>query len=211
MKRVLFILLFIIMFFNVNVVNADDICSDEELAREKEIANNISYNYEFIGNKDVMVSYQTYNVSFTGITDDVYITDDSNSFYAQSDSDVIQIQSGKRNIGIISKNCSIGRLRTMQIDLPKFNEYSEEKVCSKEEYKKLDYCNPWYQGDIDDDVFEKTISNRKLEIDNSNKSFFTKVYDYFSSHLYYTVGGIIVIIIVLVIIVVRNNRKNILE
>lgn len=211
MKKVLFMLFVIVMFFNINIVKADDICSDEELARIKAIANNISYNYKFVGTDDNIAGIQTYSVSFSGITNDVYITDTSYQYKANSDSDIIYIDSGKRNFMVLSDNCFGKILRTIQLDLPKFNEYSTRIECIEDNSPKIDYCNPWYQGDITDNQFYKTIKEYNINIENSNKTTKDKIMEFIEKKYYIVLSTIIVLFIFIVAKILINHNKNILE
>lgn len=211
MKKVLFILLFIVMFFNINVVDADDICSDEELAREKEIANNISYNYEFIGDKDNTVGYQTYNVSFDGVTSDVYISDPTYKYKFYNNGEILKIDSGKWNFIVFSKNCAERILRTIQINLPKFNEYSESVECLNKKISKIKYCDPWYSGDITSEEFDKVISDYNLAIQNSNKSVSDKIMDILKKYYYIFIPSLLLILVILWVVIWIRHNKNILE
>ncbi len=210
MKRVLFILLFIIMFFNVNVVNADDICSDEELAREKEIANNISYNYKFVGTDDNIAGIQTYSINFSGITDGIYITDTSYEYRANNDSDLLYIDSGKRNFMVLSDNCFGKILRTIQLDLPKFNEYSLEEECNGLK-DKIKYCDPWYQGDIVSQDFYDAVYDYNKQIEDNEKTVKDKFIDLFKEYYYVIVPVIILIFIIILFVVWKKHNKNVLE
>lgn len=210
MKKVLFMLFVSVMFFNINIVKADDICSDEELARIKAIANNISYNYKFVGTDDNIAGIQTYSVNFSGITNDVYITDTSYQYKANSDSDIIYIDSGKRNFMVLSDNCFGKILRTIQLDLPKFNEYSVEEECKGLE-NKVKYCEPWYQGDIGSQDFYDAIYAYNEQVENNKKTTKDKFLDIFREYYYIIIPAIFLLFIIILFIIWRKHNKNILE
>lgn len=209
MKKVLFILLFIVMFFNINVVDADDICSDEELAREKEIANNISYNYKFVGTDDNIVGIQTYSINFSGITDGMYIVDTSYKYRANNDSDIIYIDSGKRNFMVLSDKCFGKIIRTIQLDLPKFNEYSLEEECNNLN-NKIKYCNPWYQGDIGSRDFYDAIRSYNEQV-NDNKTIKDKVMDMLVDYYYIVIPIFVLVLIIFIFIIWKKHNNNVLE
>lgn len=199
------------MFFNVNVVNADDICSDEELAREKEIANNISYNYKFVGTDDNIAGIQTYSINFSGITDGIYVTDTSYEYRANNDSDILYIDSGKRNFMVLSDNCFGKILRTIQLDLPKFNEYSRRIECLEDDSPEIEYCDPWYSGNITSSQFDKAVKEYKNNLENSNKSTKDKIVEFVEERYYIVLLSVLVVAVFVIIVVFVNHNRNTLE
>ena len=65
----------------MGVVKAEK-CDDEDMARLKGLAGGVNYNSNYIGDRDDYSDSQLYEVSFVGITDEVYIGDNQRSFFA---------------------------------------------------------------------------------------------------------------------------------
>lgn len=208
MKKVLFLTLCVItMVFNIDVVNALA-CDDEDMARLRGLAEGVSYNAKFIGDTAEGMSYQDYSINFIGLTDEIYVSDSHYTFKVLNDNEKITLQSGSTDLQIYAKNCFHRRLTTITIDLPKFNEYSVHEECESEQYKSLEVCDPWYEGNINYDDFKKIINDNTVE---EKTSFYGRVTNFFLSNKY-MVGDVgILIIIVLIVIFVIRNRKNKLD
>lgn len=210
MKKVLFTILCLLILFDIKSVNASE-CDSEDIDRLKGIASNITYTSDYIGDKDMTVSSQTYNVSFVGITDEVYISDLYHSFSVNSDNDVIQLQSGTNRLEVYSRKCDNKRLKTITIDLLKYNIYSRYEECNDIPDSELYVCDPWYQGKITDSVFYKEIDSYNLKIEEESKTSIDRLIELFYSYYYIIVPVIIFLILLIIIFLVKNIKKNKLD
>lgn len=215
LRKVLFATLCLLLFIiNVDIVNASS-CDSADIERLKVLASNVTYNSDYIGDTDEDVSIQTYNVSFVGLNDELYVANVYGGMRVDSDSQVIQLQSGTTTLEVYSRNCNNKRLKTITIELPKYNVYSIYSECDNIPDEELDVCNPWYQGNITYESFEKDIDNynleKKIELEEKNKTFFDKLYDFFISYYYIVIPVILILIIIFILLVIRRHRKNILD
>ncbi|MEE3344215.1 MAG: hypothetical protein VZS44_09015 [Bacilli bacterium] len=203
MRRIfLFCFLFL---FGMSYVNAAS-CDNDDIARLKGVAFNVSYNSEYIGNKSGSNDYQLYNVSFVGLTDEIYVSDSNYSFFVYNNNEVIKMQSGNNSLEIYSKNCGDVRLKTLTINLPKFNNYSLSSDCSDIDIKEFELCDPWYQGNITDEVFRSRL-NEYLDSKEVNNNVEKKEFN-----ISYLVIVISVVVIVGIIgVIIFRYKKNKLD
>ena len=211
LRKVLFaILCFWLFIVNVNVVNASS-CDSADIERLRVLASNVTYNSDYIGDTDEDVSIQTYNVSFVGLNDELYVANVYGGMRVDSDSQVIQLQSGTTTLEVYSKNCNNKRLKTITIELPKYNNYSLQDECDNISGDALYFCDPWYQGKITDDSFEEAINNYNLELEESNKTTLDKVYEVFKSYYYIIIPVILILIILIIVLFIRKHKKSSLD
>ena len=207
MKKIIFMV--VVLFFSINYVSAVS-CDNDDIARLKVLAQNVNYSSDFIGDKDGVNDFQLYNVSFSGLNDEMYISDVKRSFFVYNDNDVIKMRSGINNLEIYSKNCGNRVLRTLTINLPIFNVYSLSEECDSIDINEFELCDPWYQGKIDSDYFSDNLnkylkSKEKKKEENKNKS------NWFIDNIYLLfVLGIIVIIVLIIVIkdIIKKNKLD---
>ncbi|MBR3161214.1 MAG: hypothetical protein IKF19_00605 [Bacilli bacterium] len=213
MKKVFYLTLFVLfMLIDIDMVSAVS-CDSEDMARLKGLAAGVSYNSEFIGDRSDVGDYQLYNVSFVGLTDEIYVSDSHYTFKVDNDQTVINVSSGITNYEIYSKNCSDWRLKTITIDLPKFNVYSVSDECEGLQNSDFEMCNPWYSGNIDGDYFYKAISeykdkNNLYDDDGDDEDSLVEYIKY--NRNIFIIGGLVLVVIIILIIFIRK-KKNTLE
>lgn len=211
LRKVLFATLCLLLFIvNIDVVNASS-CDSADIERLKVLASNVTYNSDYIGDTDMTVSTQTYNVNFIGITDELYVSNVYGGMRVDSDSQVIQLQSGTTTLEVYSRNCDDKRLKTITIELPKYNEYSLLEECDNISDDDLYVCDPWYQGKITDDSFEEVINNYNLELEESNKTTLDKVYEIFKDYYYIIIPVILILIVLIIVLFIRKHKKSSLD
>lgn len=202
--KVFLLLLLMVCLFNIDYVYALD-CDNEDIDRLMVLANNISYDYEYVGNIDFDNDYQKYKVVFSNIDKDVYVEYRNDIAYVGNDT--IYVDSGKRNFRVYSSACET-KLLTISVELPKFNERSLDEKCVFLA-GDLDVCDMWYEGDISDSDFEDIINsyNSKNEEENESVSFVDNVINLIKRY-YYIVIVVILLLILLVILAIRKHFKN---
>ena len=211
MRKVLFATLCLLLFIiNIDIVNASS-CDSADIERLRVLASNVTYNSDYIGDTDMTVSSQTYNVSFVGLTNELYIANIYGGMRVDSDSQVIQLQSGTTTLEVYSRNCDNKRLKTITIELPKYNEYSLLEECDDILDDDLYVCDPWYQGEITDTSFEEVINDYNLELEESNKTTLDKFYELFKNYYYLIIPVILILIILVIVLFIRKHRKSILD
>ena len=210
MKKMFYITFFFVLLFNMGVVKAEK-CDDEDMARLKGLAGGVNYNSNFIGDRDDSDDLQLYEVSFVGITDELYIGDSERSFKVTRDGEIINLSSGVTYLEIYSKYCRDLRLKSIKIDLPKFNSYSTLEECEGLQDSDFEECNPWYQGVVSNSFYDDVADYRKQSGKSEDEEEKFNVKDYFFEHKYIFIGVGVVILFIVIISIVVSNRKNRLD
>lgn len=118
-------------------------------------------------NKEVSVTQKGFDIKILNITDDLYITitnqntgDSKDYYYSNSNSGTISL--GVINAQEITtysikisayRNCSGQELRTINLVIPKYNEYSELAFCN--ENPDFQYCQKYVTSEDYDITFEQ--------------------------------------------------------
>ncbi len=200
MKVYKFMLFLLVLFiFNISYVKAEE-CDNNYINNLKELANNISYDYEYIGNDD---NYQLYNLSFDGVDKELYIRYLGINFYDDYNFD--HIESGVKYFDVYSSECFEEKISTITVELPVFNEYSLTGEC-KEIGDNLDICNKWYQGDISSELYNMELEKYYDSIDNTNE-----IIDVFYDNYIFIIGFGTLLIILIIILILYKKKKNTLE
>ena len=194
MKKVIFLFLVgIILFFDASVYA---ICDTADINRLKEIANNVEITYEHnvygsLDGDEGMLS-SVYDFTVSGLTDELYIIDDSGNKYDYSmlADGVINFRtsSGKRDIYIYSENCLNVQLLTKNFNLPTFNFNSLRDECKKQEFKNLDVCVEFLrdeQEEINIETFEEEIVRVEKEQQSAISKIINFIRLFISVHLKY--------------------------
>lgn len=211
MKKVLYLTFcIIIVFLCSNTVSADE-CSSDEIARLKGVAAGVSYDAEFIGDSDDASDVQNYRLTFTGITDEIYVSDSHYSFFVKDSNRRVILTSGVKYFEIYSRNCNNVRLKTITVDLPRFNEYSLSDYCDDDTYKVLDVCDPWYTGKLTDEEFNRVIEEYNKKHDKDEISFGDMIQNFVYDNLFVFIGMSVVLIIIIIIVIVFHYKNNKLD
>lgn len=217
MKRIIFLFFIVlILFFNSNVYA---ICDTTHINRLKGIASNVQFTYEHnvygsLDDEDAILS-SVYNIIVTGLTEEIYVMDDSGNNYYYSDLNqdgtlYITTSSGKRNFYIFSKTCARTLLYTKTLDLPTFNFNSLSDECQKEEFKELDICVEFLDDEkeiISGEEFEQVIE----EVKNERRSMLEKIVNFIKGNVLYVGIGLFIIVLISVLLLVRYRKRSVLE
>ena len=216
LKKVLLLLL-ICFFANISFVCAD--CSDEELSKLKEIANNVNIVYEYQGEAAGAFGYEdgTFDVIITNIVDDIYIRDEFynyvfNTSNADSDGKIVlkSYVSGNHVFKIYAQNCD-KLLRVIELNIPRYNPYSEDPLCEGISGDDLDVCNKWYKYDLEYDDFKKAVEEYKKDSNKNGiadeENIFNNIFDFFSKNILYILISVVIIGSIVVIVIVKRKRS----
>lgn len=218
MRKIVMFVFIIFSFFIFSVQVNAAICDKADIVRLKELANIVDVNYEYIkmdsdeeSENDYAV-VDSYYIFVTNLTEELYIKTD---FTEYRYSDVVDgtlmftSNSGQLQLFIYTDRCPQRLLRTVTLNLPKFNTYSYRRECQDLKDLNLDFCDEWYQGYLDDKTFEQFlepyINNEEIEL-----SIFDKVINFFKNNYLFIVFGI-VIILCMVMLMLRHRKRSVLE
>lgn len=218
MKRVLYILILLLMTFTINV-NAVEIekCTDSELKRLNELANNVEfkYNYEFdFVDEDIKEIYLHYDFEILNYdsdlkiyykihgsenTEEIFIPDktlEGDGIYETSKV-TFYIYAYTTNL------CTNKLLKKVTIELPKYNEYAYFNKDKCQENLDFKYCDEF--ADVSnlemeeiDKLLEEYIETGNID-PNDNQNNFLK---------WYIVGGVLLVGIGIFLVIYIRNKKH---
>lgn len=203
MKYKLSLILFIVMFMlNINYVKADS-CDKEDIARLKEIANMIDTSYEWFYNEEY--NYSSYDIKIFNITEEIYLVDDDGNKYSSSDVNsngyvYSSSTGGDAKYYVYSSNCN-KKLKTITIELPVYNFYSQYDECDGISGEELDVCDEWYEGDLSYNSFIEKVNKYREQKDNDSHVFFA------SYGIYFIIGGVIFVLLIVLLFIIRRKRS----
>ena len=228
-KKCLILIISLVSYFAFTTNVDASLCDKEHLSQLKELANQVEVSYEYIDYSDNVVNddgeiydnidiydnseefvVNSYLVSVNLISDELYIVDEYNNkyYYEQSENGMLKltVNSGVVEFTIHSWRCADYKLKTVKLDLPKFNVYSYRSECKELEEYEIDVCNPWYQGTITDSSFSKTIDEYLNPI-VEDVIIWDKILNCLKNYYLYIIGGIFVVILLVIAIIVHRKRS----
>lgn len=191
-----------------------DICDNADIQRLKELANIVDVSYEYIENSSTGNSEDDswidnmYYVFVSNLNEELYIKKGTREYYYSDVKDgVLQFiqNSGTIQLVIYSNACSGKVLRTINLELPKFNTYSYRQECNDLAELNLDFCDEWYQGYLDDRIFDSLIEPY-INGDISEVTFFDRIIQLLRQYYIFIILGLLVI--VGIILFWKNYRKR---
>ena len=210
MKRIFILIIIASLLVFPNRIKAE--CSDSEMIRLSNIANNINVSYTYDEIK------KTFNLKFVNLTSEVILRDNSNSknYNINGELTISNYLSGRYKFNIYnnSKMCESEILITKYIELPYLNRYYMNKKCKGiEDYS---YCNKWINTQLsferwneNVDLYLHNLKETKKEIKENKDSIFDKIrktiVDIYSNYYYIVLP---VMIGVLIIIIIVKRRKD---
>lgn len=186
--------------------NAYASCLREDIDRVKELAKNITVDYEFSGDKSLGDIMQTYSLSFdfAGLDDEVYLTEVNHRVgdYFNSQ-DIYLVEFGKYTFDVYYNGCEGTKIRTIDFELKKFNTYSAREECEGLQ-NAVDICGEWYQGSITDEYFDSYMKK------NHSKKFKFDI-NFIVEYKWYVIAGFGIIAILGIIVMIRGIKRNRLD
>ena len=214
-----YLLLLIIMFFIFTKSSfADSKCSYTEQAELLNKAANVKTSYEIATEKvsfidgDATVDY--FKIQIYNVTEEFKISikndyDNSTKSFSYSDSKDGVITYKWNNADKVTNctmevyasgktNCSGEKFKTLYLQIPRFNEYYDRKVC--ETLTDFYLCQKYITSNLvtEERFFEQLDSYQKGKINNNgeeidNRNIFDKAFDFIKDNKWYFLGGIVLI------------------
>lgn len=217
MKRLKIILMIVLFFITTNVFAIDN-CTNDEMKRLRELANNVKINYEYTVDDEIIEEetvYVHYNIKVINLSDDlkIYYNGEDNNLrlYSKEEIENMEFSSGtthKFYLYSYTNNLCIDELiKTISVKFPVVNSYyyfNKEKCLNNQDFK---YCKEFsneenYSFEEIDKMFDDYLNKG-----NSNNG--NQINKYLTKYIYYIIGIIILIlVIVIVIIKVKKNKKE---
>ena len=192
---------------NIEITSELDITSEEEYTGNRDYSLNDNGDPLPRGNMKIIIS---------GMSEEFRIIDETyNRTFTYSDfTDGILIVknelNGQRKFKVYSTECN-QEVRTINLKIPRYNEYSTDPLCEGISGDDLPICGMWYEREVDYPTFQKMVEdykNRVAEQEKENQeSIIDKVISFFSNYYLYLIIGIAVIAVVTVIVIIRRKRS----
>lgn len=220
MKKIVYLFMILLIFFNVINVLALDECTTSELKRLKELANNVVFKYEYqIRDENLMDSDEYtfkqvyYDVTGFNLSNEliVRLKEDEDVRFTYEEPTIGNFINGETlqiEILAYTKNLCSGRvILTKNIKLPSINVYSLNEEC--QEYPNFKYCQENGELNISELEFQEALSEYKKELENKKDD--DKLVDYKDSRdytMYVYIGSLILIVGVMLFVIIRYNQKK---
>lgn len=218
--RVKILLLFVIGFFMFTSDVSAAICDKEHVNQLKELAKQVEISYEYLDYSDEMHNsgdgeyiINSYLITINLISDELYVIHENREYYYNQDNGGIvsfSVNSGRVDLSVNSYTCAGYQLRSETINLPKFNTYSYRGECKELEEYDLDVCDPWYQGTITDDRFNKIVQEYLTPDEVAEENVFDKILSFFKDNYLFIIGGV-VIVGILIVGIIFYRKRSVLE
>jgi hypothetical protein len=202
MRKYSFILLtFIIFLLHPKTITAE-VCDYVELARLKNIAENIEIKLSYFNMADDV----NFSVSILNLRPGVYIRDlYKNAVYSyDSESPITMIdnyETGKSyqfQIYTDLTDCKNKELKTINIETPYYNIFYNDTVCNGLDNYYL--CDRWYKHGLSYEIFVETVNTYKESLipeekidEDIDNVYYQYIINFFSNTYYYFFGGIIIV------------------
>lgn len=213
--KYLFVAIFSFLFINPDVYA---ICGKQDMLRIKEIANNVTFTVQYDKDEEGKDT-GLYNIVIDGLTEELYLIDESNPereyWYDSTNGGKLlfeDLNDGKYEYTILYKNCDPGEVRTVAMNVLKYNHYANDPLCDGIEETELDVCSRAYQGTLTDEIFKekveqykKSLSLNSVSKENSDNSS-NGIIDNLKRYYIYIIIGLVLITTVTIIMVVNKKR-----
>ena len=195
---------FAILFMLSFNVYAED-CDSNDINHLKQLSKFVVYQYDYLGPVDLNANYQTYNIYFDNLNDDFFVTleEGNEKIVFEKNNQIGRVQSGKKQFNVYSKKCYVS-VRTLIVDLPKYNYYSNSDFCLQ--HKDLKVCEEWYQG-LTDSEFQQIVDS----YNNSSTNDGNEIIEFIKSYYYIILPLGLILIVLLVLLIKRKIENNRLE
>ena len=177
------VLLLIFLLSGVPRIVFGDICDQDSIENLKSKVQDVQVNYIYVRDIDEIssssfvkqsnsISDDVYLVTISGMVDGlVAIDQDYNQFRTSGGSEIeFYVHAGEIHLEIYVDECNVKPLRTISLNLLKFNKYSQHEYCQEFKDYQLDFCDEWYQGDLNMDIFLDKLRPYLSDADGENDS-----------------------------------------
>lgn len=222
MKKILYVIIFIMCFtFKINDIYADEL--EKILEPYKKEAEKVTARYQLDenytdenGNKKNGI----FIIEISNLTEDLKVKIDDGDFirYDKTDNGTLilnGIESGIKKIYIYSVKVPT-YLRTITVNIPKYNYYSEREECNGISKEELDVCDKWYKYELNETTFLKKINEYKKaqeeNKDNNNQSkiqiIFNNIVNFLKSYFIYIIIFIVIVCSITIYITIRKKKYS---
>ncbi len=222
MKKILYAIIFIMCFtFKINDIYADEL--EKILEPYKKEAEKVTARYQLDENytdENDNKKNGIFIIEISNLTEDLKVKIDDGDFirYDKTDNGTLilnGIESGIKKIYIYSVKVPT-YLRTITVNIPKYNYYSEREECNGISKEELDVCDKWYKYELNETTFLKKINEYKKtqeeNKDNNNQSkiqiIFNNIVNFLKSYFIYIIIFIVIVCGITIYITIRKKKYS---
>ncbi len=226
MRKIIYIFSILVMFcIDIGVVNAAYDKNQELLKKYIEQAENVKVKYildeEYTDTNGNQVNGM-FKLEITGLTNELTVRlfgAEEYYYYLEDDGvdgiiTITGVESGIKKIGIYYQQYAL--VKTISVNIPKYNYYSERIECEGISGEELDVCGKWYEYELNESTFLYKVnkykeSQDKLEEEkekNKFSIFFNNIVDFLLDYYIYIIIVIVSIALITLFIVIRKKRYS---
>ena len=178
-------------------------CDYNDFSRIKSLANNVSLSYDYIEtNEGIMFS-----ITISNMSKEIYIIDRyfGNTYHYNDGNDIVinEFSAGysiKFDIYTTNSDCANTFLSSQYINLPSYNYYYKDPLCSGLESHGL--CQKWARLELDYEGFKIKINDYKRSLEKEpdppvlvekTDGIIDHILSFLASNYYYILPGIIIV------------------
>lgn len=222
MKKILYAIIFIACFtFRINNIYADEL--EKILEPYKKEAEKVTARYQLDENytdENGNKKNGMFIIEINNLTENLKVKIDDGDFirYDKTDNGKLilnGVESGIKKIYIYSVKAPTF-LRTITVNIPKYNYYSEREECNGISKEELDVCDKWYKYELNETTFLKKINEYKKtqeeNKDNNNQSkiqiIFNNIVNFLKSYFIYIIIFIVIVCSITIYITIRKKKYS---
>lgn len=214
MKKVIYLPLIMICLSIINVKALEE-CTTSELARLKELANNVRITYDYkidVFEDDEDSFLVNYDINIINTNEDLKI-----SYQSNIDDKVVMLKEGEETItgfyqgetlifkvyAYTANKCVDKLLRIMTVNLPMYNRYYYFNKDTCREYPEFKYCKEFMDTqNLSFQTINEKFDEYKKELAIKNVSNMLK------NNFYYIIAGIVIIIAIVLFFIIRKHKMK---
>lgn len=239
MKKIIFCIFMLIFGLSTTTVYGtyDEETYNEIIKQLKEEASKVTYKYEKVTNTyddDGNYIKSGYKITAENLTENIfacaekegetyamcmyYSDDNSENYIYYTDQDVNRLVVYGYEHG--------GEYATEKLKTSKYNPYSEREECKDVDISKLKACDPYYEYEVTDNIFNYQLQeylNNQNKDNNNNKDHAkdptkkdnntdttSNIVDYVKNYGLYIISIIAVFVIVVIVVKKRKDKRGVL-
>lgn len=208
-KVINFLLLLILLLLPLNTFA--ETCSKEVTNEIYNKIKSIKYEFNHLGNNN-------FSITFYNMPNDIIIYDTGGTEYISNNNTATggNYQGGRSYkfsfLPNYEINCDLDISTDQNIYIKKYNLFADRKECENIDYNEFQLCNPDYQGIINEDTFQKELSEYKnslikeeeTNIENNTDS----TNNPFNINMILIISIVVIIFIIILIIIFRTIKRK---
>ncbi len=211
LKKRIFNFLILLMLFLIPVNTFAQTCSKEVTNEIYNKIKSIKYKFNHLGNNN-------FSITFYNVPNDIIIYDTGGTEYISNNNTVTggNYQGGRsyKFSFLFSNeiNCDLDISTDQNIYIKKYNLFADREECENIDYNEFQLCNPDYQGIINEDTFQKELSEYKKSLIKEEQTIVENNIDETNNplniNMILIISIVVIIFIIILIIIFRTIKRK---